>query len=151
MPELYPDELIRGISSDNSEFITPEGYPTQAAFRFDSYDSTERDDDFCELSINWLDDDGAIDTLLNQINPKKGTLQFQGGYCRFSRAIIDGAMRAYINNGHLNYERRPVEATEINPANPYHGNILMQRGLSKQTITNIQVALASIAGSVIRR
>ena len=123
----------------------------EAAFKFDEY-NTERKDDFCELSINWLDDEGAVEVLLNQINPRKNLPQFQGGYCRFPRAFLH-TMRAYFENGHLTYERRPIEADAENgvAANKYHGNILMKKGLSKQTVTNIQVTLAGLAGAVIPR
>ena len=73
----YPDVFIRGVSRDNAEFITEEGYVTQAAFAFDDYDAESRNDDgFRELSINWLDDDGAIQTLLNQVNQRKGGPQW---------------------------------------------------------------------------
>ena len=85
------------------------------------------------------------------MNIKKGIPQFQGGYCRFPLSIMKAAMRDFIANNHLGYERRPIEKTDINEGNPYHGNILMKDGLSKQTRTIIQVALASLAGLVIRR
>ena len=147
----FPDELLRGISNSSEQFITPEGYPTQAVFKFDEYDP-ERTDGYRELSINWLDDEGAIDVLLSQINIKKNILQFQGGYCRFPRVFLH-TMKAYFDNGHLTYERRPIEACEDNGfvENKYHGNILMKSGLSKQAITNIQVTLAGLAGAAIPR
>ena len=44
----YPEELLRGISCNNEQYITPEGYPTQAVFRFDEY-NPERKDGFREL------------------------------------------------------------------------------------------------------
>lgn len=149
----YPEEFIRGVSGNNDQFITPEGYPTQAAFQFDKWDLTQRSDEFRELSINWLDDEGAISVLLNQMNTKKGTPQFQGGYCKILKSQLDSALRAYISNKHVSYERRPVTANEENgfQDNPYHGNILMKNKLSKQAITNIQVTLAALAGTVIRR
>ena len=49
--ESFPNELVRGISNNSEEFITKEGYPTQAAFKFDEYDSLSRDDGFCELCV----------------------------------------------------------------------------------------------------
>ncbi len=153
MDESFPEELIRGISCSNSQFITPEGYPTQAAFQFDEFDPALRNDEFCELSINWVDDEGAVDVLLKQINKKKNSPQFQGGYCRLSRIVLQAAMRDYIKNNHLSYERKPIAANPENGelGNDYHGNILMNRFLSKQARTNIQVSLAGIAGSVIQR
>lgn len=149
----YPEEILRGISSDNQDFITPEGYPTQAAFQFDAYDANSRNDNFCELSINWVDDEGAVATLLDQVNTRKNCPQFQGGYCKFSRIVLEAAMRDYITNEHLSYERRPIEEDLENGVaeNKYHGNILMKNNLSKQARTNIQVTLAGIAGAVIPR
>ena len=149
----YPDEFIRGVSRDNAEFITEEGYVTQAAFAFDDYDAASRNDDgFRELSINWLDDDGAIELLLDQMNQRKGGPQFQGGYVRMSLYTLL-SLRAYISKGHLSYERRPVSADEENGIieNPYHGNLLMWKDLSNKSRTNLQVALAALAGEVIRR
>lgn len=144
----YPDVFIRG-----AEFITEEGYVTQAAFAFDDYDAVSRNDDgFRELSINWLDDDGAIQILLNQENQRKGGPQFQGGYVRMSRYALL-SLQDYINNGHLSYEGRPVAADEENGIveNPYHGNLLMQKDISNKSRTNLQIALAVLAGNVIRR
>ena len=147
----FPEELLRGISGKNEQFITPEGYPTQAAFRFDDYDSN-RSDDYRELSINWVDDEDAVSTLLAQTNTRTNAPQFQGGYCRLSRIALH-AMKTYFDNGHLAYERRPIEADEIKGIveNKYHGNVLMKCDLSKQAITNIQVTLAGLAGAVIPR
>ena len=149
----YPDDFIRGVSRDNAEFITEEGYVTQAAFAFDDYDAESRNDDgFRELSINWLDDDGAIQILLDQVNQRKGGPQFKGGYVRMSRYALL-SLQDYIKNGHLSYERRPVAADEENGIveNPYHGNLLMQKDISNKSRTNLQIALAVLAGNVIRR
>lgn len=153
MTEEYPERILRGIASDNQQFITPEGYPTQAAFQFDDYDADSRDDDFCELSINWEDDEGAVVALLDQVNIRKNCPQFQGGYCCLQRSVLSAAMRDYIDNKHLAYERRPIEADPDNGVaeNRYHGNILMKNNLSKQARTNIQVTLAGVAGTVIPR
>ena len=145
----YPEELLRGISCNNEQFITPEGYPTQAVFRFDEY-NPERKDGFRELSINWVDDEVAVDLLLKQINPRNNQLQFQGGYCKIRKSSFN-SMNVYFDKGHLNYERRPCEANGANSENKYHGNILMKDGLSKQAIINIQVTLAGLAGEVIPR
>lgn len=140
----YPDEILRGISNNNRDFITEEGYVTQAAFRFDEY-NTERCDGFCELSINWVDDEGAVDVLLRQINPKKGVPQFQGGYCRFARKMLRAALNAYFRNGHLSYERSPLSE------NKYHGNILIKNDVSKPIKTNVQATLAALAGIAVPR
>lgn len=149
----YPELLLRGIVNNSPEFITPEGYPTQGVFKFDSYDGDSRDDGFCELSVNWVDNEDAIHTLLNQINVKKGTIQFQGGYCKLNRLLIKQVLKDYIDNNHLSYERHPIKAAPENgnQNNPFHGNLLIKNDISKQAKTNIQTTLAGIAGMVIKR
>lgn len=154
MIDNYPNELLRGIANSSPEFITQEGYPTQGAFRFDPYEGSSRcNDGFCELSINWVDNENAVDTLLKQINIRKGTPQFQGGYCRLEKQIINIALKTYINNEHFSYERRPIKATQENgnQGNPFHGNLLLKDDLDKAAKTNIQATLAAIAGMVIKR
>ena len=146
----YPDELLRGISS--KEDVTSEGYASSAAFRFEDYDS-ERGDDFCEASINWVDDEGAVDVLLRQTKIRKGAVQpqFRAGYCRFARATLHNALDSFFVNGYLSYERKPLEADELNPENKYHGNILLNKDVSKPLKQNIQATLATLAGPVVRR
>ena len=151
MEHDYPEEFIRGVPKKSDQFITPEGYPTQAVFLFDDY-CKERNDGFQELSINWVDDEGAVEVLLNQINTRKGCIQFEGGYCRLSRLGFH-SLSVYFDNGHISYERKPIEG---NPergiqANKYHGNLLMKNEISRQAKINIQVALAVMSGIVIKR
>ena len=50
----YPEEFYRGISSPHD--ITDSGYVTAGAFQFDQYD-LKRGDEYCELSVNWNDDE----------------------------------------------------------------------------------------------
>ena len=58
----YPDEFYRGISSPND--ITSEGYVTAGAFQFDTYDP-KLGDEYCELSINWNDEEKALFVNMN--------------------------------------------------------------------------------------
>lgn len=146
----YPNEFYRGISSPND--ITSEGYVAVGAFQFDSFDP-ERGDDFCELSINWNDNDGALEMLLNQHKPKKEDKQFKGGYCTINKTYLHNVFKPYMDNGIFSYERRPVEACEENDyqANPFHGNLLMKNSIDKQMKKNMQHTLALIAGQATRR
>ena len=144
MNQILPEKMLRGIPLNNTEFITVEGYPTKSVFRFGNYDEKERNEDgFCELSINWFDDDGAVKTLLNQINERKGTPQFQGGYCELKRSQINSL--AFFTNKIINYERKIIEN------NKYHGNILMKNDISKSLKDIISFTLAGLAGTVIKR
>ena len=72
MEDNTPDKFYRGISS--ADAISAEGYITEAAFSFDKFDRNPRSDDYCELSINWNDDEGALLTLLSQRKPFKTTV-----------------------------------------------------------------------------
>lgn len=152
MAEEYPDELYRGIST--TEHITPEGYLMAGAFQFSKYDGCLRNDDgFCELSINWNDDDDSIKLLLEQQKPNKAELQFKVGYCKITKSGMDMLLKTYINDGHFKYERRPIEENlieDIQP-NPYHGNLLMTNKINKHIQKNIQHSLATLAGSIIKR
>ena len=149
----YPNEFIRGIPNASENYITKEGYPTKQAFVFEEYDSSLRNGDgWCEMSVNWLDDAGAIDVLMQQVNIRKGGYQFNGGCCVLDRVVFDAAFRTYVNAGNLSYERKPVEATDENAENKYHGNILLKNTSSKMIKTNIECTLATLAaGNFISR
>lgn len=132
--ENFPEELYRGVSSSND--ITKEGYIMAGAFKFDNYDGDLRNNDgFCELSINWNDDAGALSVLLNQHKPFRDEKQFKAGYCKIQKAYVDLVLKQYINDGYFTYERSPIteNAEEDIPSNPYHGNLLMLNELDKNT------------------
>lgn len=146
----YPDEFYRGISSPND--ITDSGYVTAGAFQFDAYDS-QRGDEYCELSVNWNDNEEALQVLLNQHKPQKEDKQFKGGYCKINRTLLNNMFKGYMDNETFSYERRPVEASEENDyqENQYHGNLLMKNTIDKQVKKNIQHTLAFMAGLATRR
>lgn len=146
----YPDEFYRGISSPSD--ITDSGYVTAGAFQFDQYDS-QRGDEYCELSVNWHDDDEALQVLLNQHKPKKEDKQFKGGYCKINRALLNNMFKVYMTDRTFSYERRPVAAVEENDyqENRYHGNLLMKNTLDKQVKKNMQHTLALMAGLAVKR
>ena len=146
----YPDEFYRGISS--IDYITPEGYVSAAAFQFDPYDSS-RDDEYCELSVNWNDNEESLQVLLNQHKPMTEDKQFKGGYCTINRIALNNHFKLYMDSKAFTYERRPVEATEENDyqENLYHGNLLMKNTLDKQVKKNIHHALALMAGIATKR
>lgn len=148
----YPDELYRGVSTPND--ITKEGYATAAIFKFPDYEPELRDDDgFCEVSVNWNDDEGALRTLLDWHKPGNEQKQFRAGYCIIQRTVLQLVLKQYMDENHFGYERRPVEPMVENDyqSNPYHGNLLMKNDISTQIKKNIQHVLATLAGSVIRR
>jgi hypothetical protein len=146
----FPEAFFRGISSPSD--ITNEGYVAAGAFQFDAFDP-QRGDDYCELSINWDDDEGSLKTLLEQHKPKREDKQFKGGYCTINRAYLNGVFKLYMDNGTFSYERRPIDACEENDyqTNPYHGNLLMKNSIDKQMKKNMQHTLAFVAGEATRR
>ena len=145
MEDNTPDKFYRGISS--ADAISAEGYITEAAFSFDKFDRNPRSDDYCELSINWNDDDGALLTLLSQRKPFKDEPQFKIGYCSIQKSMMRNLFRQYIVNENFTYERRPIQKDEINDIveNPYHGNLLLKKDVSKALKKNIQCGLATLA------
>ncbi len=129
----YPREFLRGISSQ--DFIC-EGVVSAAAFQFGSQ---PREDNKIEESINWIDDDEAIDIALNQ-RKDNGKIQFSAGV-----AILDLEKVKFLIMNDLSsvfsYERKPITG------NKYHGNLLVDSSCPKAKKQLISSGLALIAGS----
>ena len=79
----YADNCLRGIP--NSDYIN-HGYVLSHLFYFK--DTNLRVDGWITNSINWQDDDSAIQYTLNQ-KDEQGDLQFEEGVAIISRAHID--------------------------------------------------------------
>jgi len=147
-----PGDFYRGLSA--IDHFTSEGYLTAAAFKFDSY-CAERGDQYCELSINWNDDEGALERLLTQRKPSTDIKQFRFGYTKMSVSMLRMLFRTYIDDGKFSYERRPILAdpeADIED-NPYHGNLLMDNQIGNSIRKNIQHSLATLgtSGAVINK
>ena len=128
----YPEKFLRGIP--NNSFME-EGYPNAELFKqFD--ENPERTDDYTEISINWNDDEGALDTIFNQKKKDKDEYQFKVGAAVLSKVELDRlCKKPQVKNG-LCYERRKVEG------NDYHGNILLKKDTSKPLRNLIASSLA---------
>lgn len=130
---LYPKEFLRGIP--NKDFID-NGHVLYTAFQFDD---TGREDGNREASINWLDDQEAINTALNQ-RKDNGKLQFPYGVAKidleFAKIILHNFSQVSFS-----YERAPLDN------NKYHGNLLLANSLSKQTRQMVMTGLALAAGT----
>ncbi len=148
--EEVSDSFYRGISSP--DHITIDGYVCAGAFQFDAYDANRRDG-YCELSINWNDDEKSLDTLLNQHKSKKEDKQFKGGYCQISLSELNRCFKNLIDREIFSYERYPIVGSEENDYqdNPYHGNLLLKDSADKQVKKNVQHTLAFIADIAVRR
>lgn len=57
--EIYPQKMLRGISSKN--FIV-EGILTEDVFNLDPV----REDGYCEISVTWYDNQEAFDVIMSQ-------------------------------------------------------------------------------------
>ncbi len=135
----YPDHLLRGVYND--EYIGPDNEPTSTLFYFD-YNKPPRDDGLRAFSINWHDDDGALDSIFLQRKDDK-TLQFKAGAAVLSRADLDLACHNHIVSQHLHYER------QVLPNNKYHGNLLLEASVQKPRMHKIASAIALCVTHVI--
>jgi hypothetical protein len=108
-----------------------------------------RNDNKRELSINWNDDLNSINVLLNQHKPGKTEKQFSIGYAELSLKFVNMTLLNFIKNGDFSFERKPIQEDESNGivANPYHGNLLINKDLPKTIVKQVQCNLATIATS----
>lgn len=134
----YPDNCIKGIP--NATFLVEDGSIGSHLFHFK--DENCRDDGWIEQSINWEDDDRAVEFTLNQ-KKEDGSFQFTAGLVIIPRDEIDRLNRRPTVNGVLSYERQPL----VN--NPYHGNILLLKIVPKHTMKKLAAGLALAVSKVI--
>ncbi len=133
-----PDNCIKGIP--NRDFILDNGFPATHLFHFE--EKHARSDGWIEQSINWEDDDVAIEFTLSQ-KKDNGERQFKAGVAIISRDEIDRLNEKPTVKGALSYERHTL------PNNCYHGNILLQAGIRKPRMKMIAAALALHVSKVI--
>lgn len=129
----FPQEFLRGLS--NKDFAM-NGLVMASAFQFDEAD---RDDGMLEASINWLDDDGAIEVALQQ-RKENGRIQFVGGVARIDIQLMKLILRS-IPSDIFSHERAEL------PNNPYHGNLLLASSVNRQMKQMITNGLALAAGT----
>lgn len=134
----YPDHCIRGIL--NSTFLLEDDMLSVNAFDFRK---DERTDDWKEASINWVDDEDAVDFTFKQTKTS-GELRFKAGIAILPRSELDKIKKSYKFIGNFDYERKEEEN------NKYHGNLLL-----KDTVSNpkrdIIRALLVFAAEIIKR
>ena len=136
MNNNYPENCIRGIQNEQN-YITTDGNVSGNLFVFDLREPC-REDGWRELSINWHDDDEAIDFTLKQKKNDNLTFKFQGGATLLKTLNI----KHIIENNHsetFSYERKPLND------NKYHGNLLLKDGVSNTQMKNLAQVLAFYA------
>lgn len=131
----FPDHCIRGIP--NQTYLTDAETVATHLFYFED-DQFARDDGWTEQSVNWRDDDKAIQLIFNQ-EKTNGEKQFRGGAAIVPRDELDRLAELPRVNGELSYERR------ASVDNPYHGNILLRTGFPKAIMKQIAASLALCA------
>lgn len=134
----FPDNCIRGIKS--GAFLTDDGRVGASLFFFE--ERYTRVDGWTEQSINWEDDDHAIEFTLNQ-RKETGEKQFKAGVVVIPRNGIDRVRKLPGVIDKLSYERQRLDD------NPYHGNMLLQANVRKPTMKLIGAALALAVSRII--
>jgi len=130
----YPENCLRGVP--NSTYINANGLPTTHLFYFE--DEDKRDDGWIEQSINWEDDNKAIELIFNQ-KKSNGEKQFKAGAAILIRERIDWVKKTAAANSLLSYERKPEDG------NPYHGNLLLKNEVLNPIMKQIAAGLALAA------
>jgi hypothetical protein len=126
----FPEYCLKGIKA--KDCISEEGEILAPLLYFDK-DVTSGS---WRQSVNWQDDDLAIDFTLAQKRSDE-TLLFKYGLVSLSRSDIDRIKgRPYVN-GALSYDREPL------PSNPYHGNLVLEDRVSKLRMKTIAAILVS--------
>lgn len=125
----YPDQLLRGISTDQA--LDEYGF-TYELFQFGCGDHK----DWEEASINWRDNEEAVGVLLN-MRKENGGPKYKNGIAVLDRSYLDSAPSKW--KPLLSYERKAL------PDNPYHGNVLLKKGLRKLRRRMITAYLAEHA------
>ena len=123
----YPDKFIRGVS--NPCFIDPDGRASAEIFQFDN---VNRDDGFFESSINWYDDENALQLIMEQRKENDEQIyQFRYGAAVIERYDADRIMKNPLYMNVFGYERSELDN------NKYHGNLLRKDNNLEKRIRNI--------------
>ncbi len=134
----FPNLFIRGIS--NKQDLDEESIVLSGAFDFQE---VSREDEYGnELSINWIDDDGAIDEAKNK-EKENGELQFKAGLAILNRTKIDLFFHDHIEQNRFNYERDAL------PNNKYHGNLLINKSVKKSIVKILKASLSLCVDKVL--
>jgi hypothetical protein len=134
----FPDHCIRGIP--NSACLV-EGRPIAYLTLFEFHRHSSKEQGWKEESINWMDDEDAIDFTLRQTNAD-GELQFKVGVAILPHIELNKLKKRHT--GFFDYERRPIEG------NTYHGNLLLSDSIRKERKTLIRARLANMSEVVLQ-
>jgi hypothetical protein len=137
----YPDKFIRGVA--NPSYVDADGRASAEIFQFDD---ASRPDGFYESSINWYDDECALQLVMEQRKDKDpATYQFRYGAAVIERYDADRIINNALYKSVFDYERAPIVG------NQYHGNLLLQHNALEKRIRNMIAAGLAINAQLIPR
>jgi hypothetical protein len=126
----YPENAIKGIP--NKDYFDQNGVVNPFLYYFNPI--ADRGDGWAEQSINWHDNESAIELTIRQTK-ENGEVQFKGGVVLIPRLLIDDLKDRPAIKGLLSYDRQPIIG------NPFHGNLLLHATTSKTTMKLIAAGL----------
>ena len=134
----FPDHLIRGISNAK-QYLDEEGNVSASLFYFGEKTNVPVRPDNChEESIVWNDNENVIQETLQQ-KKADDSLQFEAGVVILDRSKIDLIAKVVTVSEKLSYERSPT------PTNSAHGNLLLDKTVSKVAMKRIAATIATMA------
>lgn len=89
LDEIYPDKMLRGISS--FAYIE-QGILQDEVFKLDPV----REDGYCEISITWYDNQDAFNVLMSQMSDRRSELQFKAGAAELDRGELNRKMKHHL-------------------------------------------------------
>jgi len=132
----YPDQFIHGIHTENN-VVNDKRIKAEVFFN----PKFNIESGYKEFSINWMDNPGAIDQLLNQ---KKDVdkRRFEYGYAVFNRKKMKEIL---FYDELFGINRAPLEKDDLNDENIYHGNIIYNKDISRDDIKLIAFCLVGVS------
>jgi hypothetical protein len=142
----YAREFFRGVSL--REHLNEDLSARASVFTFDEKrTASQRTDSNEEESINWNDDQNALNFTLNQKKKNSDTYMFIG-VITLRRKDIDYIRKLPTIRDILSYERKN---DEDNPENIYHGNLLLRKDTPKHIKASIKGTIATHCARAIMR
>ncbi|NQU35620.1 MAG: hypothetical protein HQ521_20530 [Bacteroidetes bacterium] len=130
----FPEECIRGAREDQIYLENDNYIAGSNLFYFNKLDDPDSSG-WKGNSINWKDDENAIEFTLNQ--EKNGKKQFNAGAAIVPHTQLKKINRMPLVKGRLQFERDKLDD------NPYHGNLLLGSNVTPRTMKVIAACIAA--------
>lgn len=138
-----PEYCFRGIPK--IEFIKDKLLLPEA-LQFEKVEG--RTDDYLENSINWEDDENAVQEIFNQVK-RDGEIQFKAGAAHINIQKVKAMLQSFIDTKEFAYERKVIYDEYGNVVNSYHGNFLVSSKLNKSHRNMISSGIAFATEEII--